>query len=119
MRLRNLWIGVILLATALAASGCEHRLIPNSGDKVVRVYEREEVYDAILEINGKLADPNFYPAAKPTLTMILAGAEKQSRDVDGGTRVKVLSSDSKGSKVEVLEGVYIGFKGFVLAKNLR
>jgi hypothetical protein len=120
MRIGTLSLATIALVVALATSGCTHRLIPYQGNKAVKVYQDEDVYKAATNIRKQLSDPSTTAGARPYLGILLGLAEKsEARDIDGGTRVKIISSDEQGSNIEVLEGPYIGYKGFVPKDNLR
>ncbi len=118
MRLRQALLAVAVLATALAAYGCKHVLIPSPGDPTVRVYMDEEIYGDVLDLQKKLKDPKM-ASTLYFINRMLAMAKTEGRDVDGDTRVKIISSDDKGSVVEILEGKYVGYQGFVPKENLR
>jgi len=119
MKIRRFSLGASALMIAFAVSGCTHRLLPKSGAKTVKVYQDEDIYKGILEVTGQVNDPKVDPNVKKYLKIALGIAYSESRDVDGGTRVKITSSDSIGYSVEVDEGVYFGYKGFVPKENLR
>ena len=118
MRLRQGLLAVTVLATALTASGCKHVLVPKPGDATVRVYMDEEIYTDTLDLQKKIQDPTM-AKVMPFMNHMMAMARTEGRDVDGDTRVKIISSGAKGSVVEVLEGKYIGYRGFVPKENLR
>jgi hypothetical protein len=118
MRLRQAFLAVTVLATALAASGCKHVLVPDPGNPTVSVYEDEEIYTDTLNLEKQAQDPTMQKVLY-FINRMLAMAKTERREVDGDTRVKIISSDAKGSVVEVLEGKYLGYQGFVPKENLR
>ncbi len=99
MKNRRFLLGASALMIALAVSGCQHRLLPDQGGKTVIVFQDEDVYKAILDTKQRIEDPKYNAGAKPYLSIALGLAYKESRTIDGGTKVKVLSSDSLGSAV--------------------
>jgi hypothetical protein len=119
MKIRRFSLGASALVIAFAVSGCTHRLLPNQGDSTARVYQSEDIYKAIQEDIQQLGDPKVDPNVKKYLGMIIGLAHGESRDIDGGTQVKIISSDADGYLVEVQEGKYLGYRGFVAKANLR
>jgi len=119
MKIRRFSLGASALMIALTVAGCTHRLVADPGQKTVTVFEDEDVYKAMLDTKQRIEDPNYNPAAKKYLSIALGFAFKEARNIDGGTKVKVLSSDSLGYAVEVEEGPYLGYKGFVPKEHLR
>jgi hypothetical protein len=119
MKNRRFLLGTGALVIALVVSGCTHRLLPDQGDRAVRVYQDEDVYKAIQEDLDKIRDPKVDPNVKKYLGMVVGLAGGESRDVDGGTKVKITSSDDIGYMIEVEEGQYLGYKGFIVKANLR
>jgi hypothetical protein len=119
MRNRRFLLGASALVIALAISGCSHNLVADQGAKTVTVFMDEDVYKALLDTRQRIEDPNYNAGAKKYLQIAVGLAYREGKTIDGGTKVKILSSDSLGSLVEVEEGPYLGYKGFVPKENLR
>ncbi len=119
MKIHRFSLGASALMIAFAVSGCTHRLVPDQGDRTVRVYQDEDVYKGVQEDLERLRDPKLDPNVRTDLSIIVNLAGTESREIEGGTPVKITSSDANGYSIEVEEGQYLGYKGFVPKANLR
>jgi len=117
MRTRGRVTIAILLIT-LAVPGCSHHLVTGDGQRTVKVYKSEDVYNASVHIKRALGIQKTDGAEK-FAAWLNAMAENEYKDIDSDTRVKVVSSDAAGANVEVLEGPNRDYKGFVPRENLH
>jgi transcription antitermination factor NusG len=101
--------GLIAIAMAVAVAGCGHKLVATGGDRSVPLYPDEATYLKISQlrqqggVTGMLGDVGKNIAAK---------------QIDDQTPVKVISSTSNGSTVEISDGPMKGQRGFVAKQNL-
>ncbi len=122
MRLEKLGLGAVALLIALAACGCGHRLVASQGDKAVKVYDSEGIYESARNLRKQLEEPKLgqLEALRPQMSWLLSMAEtREARDIDDGTRVKIIARSAAGAQIEVLEGAKKGYRGFVPKENLR
>jgi hypothetical protein len=118
MSIHRFNVAIVISVIMLGVSGCSHRLIADRGQRSVRVYQDEEVYNSTLEIQRAMKG-EMTQAQRGFIGMVAGVAQTESREADDGTRVAVISQDSAGSQVELLEGSDKGYKGFVPQGNLR
>jgi hypothetical protein len=118
MSIRRFNAAIVISVTVFGVSGCSHRLIADNGQRSVRVYQDEEVYNSTLEIQRAMKG-EMTQAQRGFIGMVAGVARTESREADDGTSVAVISQDSAGWQVELLEGPDRGYKGFVPRGNLR
>ena len=119
MSIRRFNTAIVISVIVLGVSGCSHRLVADPGQHSVRVYQDEEVYNTTLHIQRALKEESMTQAQRGFIGMVAGVARTEARDADDGTRVAVISQDSAGSQVELLEGPNKGYKGFVPRENLH
>ncbi len=109
MSKHKLMAGLIGIAMVVAIAGCGHKLVATGGDHSVPLYPDEATYLKISQlrqqggVTGMLGDVGKNIAAK---------------QIDDQTPVKVISSTSNGSNVEIIDGPMKGQSGFVAKQNL-
>jgi hypothetical protein len=106
--------GVIGLAISglvmmIAIAGCGHKLVATGGQHSVPLYPDEATYLKISQlqqqggVTGMIGD---------------VGKNLAARQIDDQTPVKVISSSSNGSVIEITDGAMKGQTGFVAKQNL-
>lgn len=99
----------VLAVLCLMLACCGHKLIVDNGQHSVAMYPDEATYLRISQlrqqggVQGMLGD---------------VGQNLAAKQIDGGTPVRILSSSSNGSMVEITGGPMKGQSGFVAKKNL-
>jgi len=106
---------IVASAMTLALAGCTkqsivtHKLVATGGEPTVAVYPDEETF---LKVSHK--------AQQGGVTGMIGNAQQDlsSEKIDDQTPVKILSSDSNGTEVEIVEGPMKGTAGFVANQNV-
>jgi len=110
MRISTLVICAFVIGASLAIVGCGHRLVAHNGESTVAVYPDENTFT-------KLADLKKQGGVGGMIGGL--GEGLATKQVDNNTLVRIISSDDKGSQIEVLDGAFKGLHGFVPADNVR
>jgi hypothetical protein len=105
----RLMIGAAVIAMALAAAGCGHKLVASNGAQTVKVYPDEDTYHKVESMKTK---------GGPVGMLGGLGENLLAKDVAANTKVRIVSSDANGSQIEVLDGPDKGLKGFVAKANV-
>lgn len=109
MMKNRLIAGAIGLLAIIAIAGCGHKLVVTGDQHSVPLYPDEATYLKISQlqqqggVSGMLGD---------------VGKNFAAKQIDDQTPVKVLSSSSNGSEVEITDGPMKGNSGFVAKQNL-
>lgn len=109
MMKNRLIAGAIGLLAIIAIAGCGHKLVVTGDQHSVPLYPDEATYLKISQlqqqggVSGMLGD---------------VGKNFAAKQIDDQTPVKVLSSSSNGSEVEITDGPMKGSSGFVAKQNL-
>jgi hypothetical protein len=106
---------IVAGAVALALAGCTkqsvltHKLVATGGDPAVALYPDEQTF---LKVSHK--------AQQGGVIGMIGSAQQDlsSKKIDDQTPVKILSSDSNGTEVEIVEGPMKGTVGFVADQNV-
>lgn len=98
------------MAAALMLAGCGHRVVASAGQHTVRVYPDQATYDRLTQLKSQGG------AVGGMLGGL--GADLTTKEVDDQTPVRIVSSNSEGSEVEVTDGPFKGLRGFVPKQNV-
>jgi hypothetical protein len=106
---------IMVTAVVLALAGCTkqsvltHKLVATGGEPAVALYPDEQTF---LKVSHK--------AQQGGVTGMIGNAQQDlsSKKIDDQTPVKILSSDSNGTEVEIVEGPMKGTAGFVANQNV-
>jgi transcription antitermination factor NusG len=105
---RRLLVGAVL-AAALTAIGCSHRVIASPGEHSVKLYHDEATYEKIKEVKNQ---------GGPMAMLGALGEGFVTKELDNHTPVRIISQDSEGAQVEVTDGPLKGAQGFVAKNNV-
>jgi hypothetical protein len=102
-------------AVTIAAAACNsssvlpHKLVATSGERTIPMYPDEQTF---LKVS--------HSAQEGGVTGMVGDVQKNLtvKQIDDQTQVKVLSSDSNGSEVEITQGPMNGQAGFVANQNV-
>jgi hypothetical protein len=86
-------------------------MLAGDGAAKVVVYVDEDVYRTLQTTNALGGPPDQGITAEELLG--------NAKEIPAGTVVRIISSDSIGSRIEVIEGPNRGFKGFVPRANVE
>ena len=104
MRITNIVIAAALICAMYAITGCSHRLVGHGGEANVSVFPNKQDFDSVTSMKSRGGPEGIVGGL---------GESFMARKVPDQTRVKVLSSDSEGDEIQVLEGPYTGLRGYV------
>ncbi len=104
MRLSTLTFCALTLGTALAITGCGHKLVAHNGESTVAVYPDEDTFVKLTDLKKQGGVGGMIGGL---------GEGLAAKQVDNNTPVKILRSDDRGSQIEVLDGAFKGMTGFV------
>ena len=102
-------------AIVFALAGCNkpsvltHKLVATGGEPTVALYPDEQTF---LKVSHK--------AQQGGVTGMIGNAQQDlsSKKIDDQTPVQILSSDSNGTEVEIVDGPMKGTAGFVANQNV-
>jgi hypothetical protein len=102
-------------AMTLALAGCTkqsiltHKLVATGGQPAVSLYPDEETF---LKVSHK--------AQQGGVSGMIGNAQEDlaAKKIDDQTPVKIISSDSNGAEVQIVEGPMKGTAGFVANQNV-
>jgi len=106
---------ILIGSITLAATGCnrqsvmDHKLVATGGHHQVSLYPDEPTY---LKVSHR--------AQQGGVSGLIGNAQQDlsAKQIDDQTLVKVLSSDSNGAEVQIVQGPMKGTVGFVASQNV-
>lgn len=102
--------GVITLAAALLViAGCTHKLVARGGETTVNVFSSKQDFENLMSMKSRGGAEGIVGGLGETL---------MAKKVAENTPVKILSSDSEGADIQVLEGPNAGLRGYVAKDNV-
>lgn len=110
MRIRTIVICASVIGAALGISGCGHKLVAHNGESTVAVYPDENTFTKLTDLKKQGGVGGMIGGL---------GEGLAAKQVDNNTPVRIVSSDDKGSQVEVLDGAFKGMQGFVPKDNVH
>jgi hypothetical protein len=102
-------IVVALLGTLFGIIGCSHKLVGHGGETSVSVFPSKREFDNVMSIKSRGGAEGMVAGFGENLI-----AKKVAQD----TRVKILSSDSEGYEIQVIQGPDTGLSGYVARENV-
>ena len=100
---------IALMATLIGLAGCSHKLIGRAGESTVNVFPSKHDFDRVMAMKSRGGAEGMVGGL---------GESFMARKVAQNTPVKILSSDSEGADIQVLEGPDAGVRGYVAKDNV-
>ncbi len=110
MRTSTLIVCAAAIGASLAMLGCGHKLVAAKGERSVAVYPDEQTWTKLAQLKQQGGVPGMLGGL---------GENFAAKKVDDSTPVRIISSDTQGSQIEVTDGPFRGFKGFVPRENVN
>ena len=110
MRISTIVICAFVIGGALAIAGCGHHLVAHNGESTVAVYPDENTFVKLTDLKKQGGVGGMIGGLGEGLT---------AKQVDNNTPVRIINSDDRGSRIEVLDGAFKGTQGFVPKDNLN
>ncbi len=109
MEIARIALAAVLVSALFTVTGCSHKLVGHSGEATVSLFASKKDFDNVMSMKSRGGAEG----------MIGGGLESiMARKVTENTRVKILSSDSEGDEIQVLDGPNAGLRGYVAKDNV-
>ena len=103
-------IGALLLVgVLLGIAGCTHKLVGRGGETTVNVFPSKKDFESVVSMKSRGGAEGIVGGL---------GESFMAKKVAENTPVKILSSDSEGADIQVLEGPNAGVRGYVAKDNV-
>jgi hypothetical protein len=93
-----------LIGALLTITGCSHKLVGRGGETTVSVFPSKKDFDNVMSMKSQGGAEGMVGGL---------GESFMAKKVAENTAVKILSSDSEGDEIQVLEGPNAGLRGYV------
>lgn len=110
MRIIKLAVAATLPIALFAITGCGHKLVGRAGETTISVYTTKWDFDNVMALKSRGGPEGMVGGL---------GEAIAAKKVANNTRVKVLSSDSQGDQIEVIDGPDAGLRGYVAKDNVN
>jgi hypothetical protein len=105
----RLFSTILLAALAVYAVSCGHYVQATPGTHTVRLYPDEATFEKVNSLKHE---------GGPMGMIGGLGENFLAKELDDHTPVRIISQDSQGAQIEVLDGPHKGEQGFVAKENL-
>ena len=109
MRIVRTAAAVTLVGALFSIAGCTHKLVGRAGETTVSVFPSKKDFDSVMSMKSRGGAEGMVGGLGETF---------MAQKVGENTRVKVLSSDTEGEDIQVLEGPEAGLRGYVAKDNV-
>jgi len=109
VRIVRIILAVTLVGGLFSITGCGHKLVGRGGETTVSVFPTKKDFDTVMSLKSQGGAQGMVGGLGETF---------MAKKVAGNTPVKVLSSDSEGYEVQVLQGPNAGLLGYVAKDNV-
>jgi hypothetical protein len=109
MKIVRFSVAVMLIGILAGLVGCSHKLIGRGGETTVDVFLSKKDFETVMSMKSQGGAEGMVGGL---------GESFMAKKVAENTPVKVLSSDSEGDDVQVLEGPNAGLRGYVAKDNV-
>jgi hypothetical protein len=99
----------MLIGALLSIAGCSHKLVGRGGETTVSVFPSKKDFDNVMSMKSRGGAEGMVGGIGETF---------MATRVAENTPVKVLSTDSEGDDIQVLEGPDVGVRGYVAKDNV-
>jgi hypothetical protein len=100
---------VLLTGSLVGMAGCSHKLIGRAGETSVNVYSNKKDFENVMSMKSQGGTEGIIGGL---------GEAFMARKIAENTQVKILSSDSEGDDIQVLQGPHAGLRGYVAKDNV-
>jgi hypothetical protein len=98
-----------LIASLIGIAGCTHKLVARGGETTVNVFSSKKDFENVMSMKSRGGAEGIVGGLGETF---------MTKQVAENTAVKILSSDSEGADIQVLEGPNAGLRGYVAKDNV-
>jgi hypothetical protein len=98
-----------LIGALFSITGCSHKLVGRGGETTVSVFASKKDFDNVMSMKSQGGAEGMVGGLGETF---------MARKVANDTPVKILSSDSEGDEIQVLQGPNAGLHGYVAKDNV-
>ena len=109
VRIIRIAAATTLIGALFSITGCSHKLVGRGGETTVSVFPSKKDFDNVMSMKSQGGAEGMVGGLGETF---------MARKVVGDTPVKVLSSDSEGDEIQVLQGPDAGLRGYVAKDNV-
>ena len=109
MRIVRIAAAVTLIVALFGIAGCSHKLIGRGGETTVSVFPGKKDFDNVMSMKSRGGAEGMVGGLGETF---------MAKKVAENTPVKVLSADSEGDDIQVLQGPNAGLRGYVAKDNV-
>jgi hypothetical protein len=109
VRIVRIAAAVTLIGALFGSAGCSHKLVGRGGETTVSVFPSKKDFDNVMSMKSRGGAEGMVGGLGETF---------MAKKVAENTPVKVLSADSEGDDVQVLEGPNAGLRGYVAKDNV-
>jgi hypothetical protein len=102
-------LAATVIGGLLAVAGCSHKLVGRGGETTVSVYTSKKDFENLTSLKSRGGAEGMVGGLGETFMAMRVAAD---------TPVKILSSDSEGADIQVLEGPNAGLRGYVAKDNV-
>ena len=110
MRIVRFAAAVTLIVAPFGIAGCSHKLIGRGGETTVSVFPSKKGFDNVMSMKSRGGAEGMVGGLGETFI---------AKKVAENTPVKVLSADSEGDDIQVLQGPDAGLRGYVAKDNVH
>ncbi|MBV8054806.1 MAG: hypothetical protein JO071_06140 [Deltaproteobacteria bacterium] len=109
VRIVRIAAAITLMGTLVSIIGCSHKLVGRGGETTISVFASKKDFDNVMSLKSRGGAEGMMGGFGETFM-----AQKVASD----TPIKVLSSDSEGCEIQVLQGPNAGLRGYVAKDNV-
>ena len=109
VRIVRVTVAVTLMGALFGITGCSHKLVARGGETTVSVFPSKKDFDNVMSMKSRGGAEGIVGGLGETF---------MAKKVAGDTPIKVLSSDSEGNEIQVLQGPDAGLRGYVAKDNV-
>jgi hypothetical protein len=110
LQVRKIAFALVMLSAVFIVSGCGHKLVGHNGETTVSVFNSKKDFDNVMSMKSRGGVSGLAGGVGENLV---------ARKIPQDANVKILSSDSEGYEIEVLEGAEAGLRGYVAKDNVE